>query len=332
MADSNSQPRGGRFALTVLGIISLLGLAYAIARVDILRARIASLEVHRDQQELINASLRARSDDLITANQGTQEQLKRLSTVETQLSTLSAAMGELRGRTEQSQRNWTRVETLYLLRLAEDQLYLTHDVPTALAAMQAAELRLDGAHDNALDGVRLQLAADIKALQSVPQIDRNAIYTQLEQAERTAATLKVMGNVVNAGTPAATVDHQQAGIERAWLVLKRSLAKLFVVRKASSDVEGLVTLEEQSLLRHHLQLLLLSLRQSVQLHDGNSYRSTLKETQRWLNTAFDSNDKQVELLEQQLTELSKLDIAPPLPDISGSRKLLEHYVPGIAGS
>ena len=330
MADSSSQSRSGRFAFTALGIIALLGLAYAIARVDILRARIATLEVHRDQQEVVNASLRARNDDLMSANLATQEKLKQLTTMEVQLTSLNAAMGELRGRTEQSQRNWTRVETLYLLRLAEDQLYLTHDVPTALAALQAAELRLNAAHDAALDGVRLQLAADIKSLLNVPQVDRNMIYTELEAAERTAATLKVQGNVINGSKPVQKTDNSQAGIERAWRVLKQSLAKLFVVRRASSSVAGLVTVEEQNLLRNHLQLLLLSLRQSVQLHDDNSYRSTLKETRRWLSTAFDNNDRQVMVLQQQLAALAGIDIAPPLPDISGSRKLLEHYVPGVA--
>ncbi|HVY24530.1 MAG TPA: uroporphyrinogen-III C-methyltransferase [Steroidobacteraceae bacterium] len=330
MADSSSQSRSSRFALTALGIIALLGLAYAIARVDILRARIATLEVHRDQQEVVNASLRARNDDLMSANLATQEKLKQLTAMEVQLTSLNAAMGELRGRTEQSQRNWTRVETLYLLRLAEDQLYLTHDVPTALAALQAAELRLNAARDAALDGVRLQLAADIKSLRNVPQVDRNMIYTELEAAERTAATLKVQGNVINGSKPVQKTDNSQAGIERAWRVLKQSLAKLFVVRRTSSSVAGLVTVEEQNLLRNHLQLLLLSLRQSVQLHDDNSYRSTLKETRRWLSTAFDNNDKQVMVLEQQLAALADMDIAPPLPDISGSRKLLERYVPGVA--
>lgn len=330
MADSSSQSRSSRFALTALGIIALLGLAYAIARVDILRARIATLEVHRDQQEVVNASLRARNDDLMSANLATQEKLKQLTAMEVQLTSLNAAMGELRGRTEQSQRNWTRVETLYLLRLAEDQLYLTHDVPTALAALQAAELRLNAARDAALDGVRLQLAADIKSLRNVPQVDRNMIYTELEAAERTAATLKVQGNVINGSKPVQKTDNSQAGIERAWRVLKQSLAKLFVVRRTSSSVAGLVTVEEQNLLRNHLQLLLLSLRQSVQLHDDNSYRSTLKETRRWLSTAFDNNDKQVMVLEQQLAALADMDIAPSLPDISGSRKLLERYVPGVA--
>jgi len=332
MAESIAQNRNNRVFLTVLGIISLLALAYAIMRVDILRARIATLEVHRDRQEETNAKLTARNEDLVAANLATQEQLKRLATMETELTGINATMGELRGRTEQSQRNWARVEALYLSRLADDQLALTHDPSTALIALQAAQQRLSAIRDGALDGIRGQLAADIDALRKVPQVDYRTLYTQLQQAESAAASLKVMGTVVNAVDDDHGVDNSKAGIERAWLVVKQSLAKLFIVRKASSDTEVLITAEEQAVRRHHLQLLLMGLRQSAQLRDANMFKQTLDDTLDWLHTAFDMKDKQVIALEQQLLALSKQDIAPVLPDISGSRKMLERYVPAGASS
>ena len=332
MTDSTSQSRNNRLPLMILGIIALLGLAYAILRVDILRARIASLEVHHDEQERTNAMLQARNADLFAANLATQEQLKHLAALDSEVTSMSATMGELRGRTEQSQRSWTRVETLYLLRLAEDQLQLTRDVPSALAALQAAEARLNITRDSSLDGVRAQLTADITALRNVSPVDRAALYAQLDQAQSNANTLKVLGGVINNGSDNPPVSNQKAGIERAWLVIKQSVAKLFVVRRVSASTDGLITAEDQLLRRRHLQLLLLSLKQAAQLHDDNSYRQALKQTQAWLNTAFDLNDKQVATLDQQLTAWSKLDIAPALPDISGSRKLLERYSPSAATS
>ncbi len=186
--------------------------------------------------------------------------------------------------------------------------------------------------DNSLDGVRQQLKTDIEALRNVPQIDRNALYAQLDQAQQSAVALRVLGNIVNATNVDSTPDNRQAGIERAWLIIKQSLSKLFVVRKASANIEGLLTTEDQALRRHHLQLLLLNVKQAAQLHDGNSYRESLKQTQLWLSTGFDIKDKQVATLDQQLTAWSKLDIAPALPDISASRKLLERYSPDAAAS
>jgi len=325
MADSNSQLRSSRLALTILGIIALLGLAYAILRVDILRARIATLEVTREQQAVTNASLQARNENLIAANLATQEQLKHLAAMESELTNMNATLGELRGRTEQSQRSWTRVETLYLLRLADDQLHLAQDIPTALAALQAAESRLNATRDNSLDSVRQQLSVDIAAIRNVPQIDRVALYSQLDQAQTSVAKLKVLGSVINTGNADSEVDRQKAGIERAWLLIKESVAKLFVVRKVSTSAQGLLTAEDETLRQHHLQLLLLSLKQSAQLHDGQAFRENLKQAQAWVNAAFDIKDKQVAVLDQQLTAWSKLDVAPLLPDISGGRKLLEKY-------
>ena len=329
--DTNQTARGSsRATLIAVGVFALLGLAYAIIRVDILRARIASLEVRRDQQETLNGILRARSDDLMTANLATQDQLKHLATVESELSSLSASVGELRGRTDQSQRNWARIESLYLLRLANDQLQLAQDVPTAIAALEAAQTRLDAMRDTTLDGVRLQLAADISALRKVPVVDLHAITVQLTQAGQLANTLKVAATVVNASTNENASTPRQAGIARAWVVLKRSLAALFSVRKSSADATGLITSDEQMLQRHHLQLLLLSARQAAQLHDAGNYRNSLRDAQHWLSSAFDLRDKQVAVLNEQLGQWANQEIAPVLPDISGSRRLLERYTPTIA--
>lgn len=328
MADSTSQLRNNRLPLTVLGIISLLALAYAILRVDILRARIATLEVNRDTQAQLNVSLQARNEELIAANLATQEQLKRLAAMDTEMTSLNATIGELRGRTEQSQRNWTRVETLYLLRLAENQLQLTKDIPTALSALQAAEARLGVTRDTTLDGVRAQLKSDIASLHAVSFVDRAQLYTQLDQAQTNAMTLKSLGTVVNTSSEDSTADHHDAGIDRAWWVIRQSIGKLFVIRKVEASSDGLLTAEDQLQRRRHLQLLLLNIKQAAQLNDGNAFRGALKQTKAWLNAAFDGKDKQVAAMSQQLTELGKLDIDPALPDISGARKLLEKYSPG----
>jgi uroporphyrin-3 C-methyltransferase len=328
MADSTSQSRSNRLPLTILGIIALLALAYAILRVDILRARIATLEVHRDEQVKLNASLQVANQELIAANLATQEQLKHVAALDVEMTNLSATIGELRGRTEQSQRNWTRVETLYLLRLAENQLQVTHDVPSALSALQAAESRINLTRDPTLDGVRAQLKSDIESLRNVAVVDRTQLYSQLDQAQVSAMTLKALGTVIDASVDNSSSDNHAAGIERAWWVFKQSIGKLFLIRKVDTSTDGLLTAEDQLQRRRHLQLLLLSIKQAAELNDGNTFRGALKQTQAWLTAAFDSKDKQVAALSQQLAGWEKLDIQPALPDISGARKLLEKYSPG----
>lgn len=332
MANSDPNSSGNhtnRVALIVVGVLALLGLAYAIARVDILRARIATLEVNRDQQQGYNSVLQSKLDELTAANVAATEQLKQLAQVRTELGNLSASLGELRGRTEQSQRNWARIETLYLLRLADDQLKLAQDVPTAIGALESAKTRLDATRDSALDGVRAQLAVDLQALRNVPQADLPGIYQTLAKAGEQSAVLKVAGTVVDQRDSAPAAD-MQAGLDRAWTLFKHSLAQLFVVRKTSADTASLITTDEQTLRRRHLQLLLLTARQAAQMHDAQNYRDALQDAQQWLNSAFDSRDAQVNALTQQLRTLATQDIAPPLPDISGSRRLLERYTPAIA--
>lgn len=320
-----------RMALIIVGVLALLGLAYAIARVDILRARIATLEVDRDQQQGFNGLLQAKLDELTLANTNTTEQLKQLAQLQNELGNLNASLGELRGRTEQSQRNWARIEALYLLRLADDQLKLAQDVPTAIAALESAKGRLDSTRDSALDNVRAQLAVDLQALRNVPQADLPGIYAQLIQAEQQSATLKIAGTVVNDNNANQSPEEMQAGLERAWSMLKRTLTQLVTVRKTATDAADLITSDEQTLRRRHLQLLLLAARQAAQIRDSGSYRDAVQDALRWLNTAFDMSDNQVKALRDKLQTLSKQEIAPALPDISGSRRILERYAPAIAG-
>lgn len=331
---ANTDPQSNnthRLALIVVGALALLGLAYAVARVDILRARLATLEVDRDRQQGYNGQLQIKVEELTLANANASEQFKQLAQVQSELGNLSASLGELRGRTEQSQRNWARIETLYLLRLADDQLKLAQDVPTAIAALESAKTRLDGARDNALDDVRAQLAVDLQALRNVPQPDLPQLYRQLTEAQQQSATLKIAGSVVNDTTPPPP-EQMQAGLDRAWALVKHSLAQLFSVRKTSADVADLITSDEQTLRRRHLQLLLLTARQAAQIRDANSYRDAIADAQRWLSSTFDMSDERVKACAEKLQTLSKQDIAPALPDISASRRMLERYTPAIAGA
>jgi len=327
---ANNSPN--RVALIIVGVLALLGLAYAIARVDILRARIATLEVDRDAQQNLNGVLQTKLEQLSAVNVTTTEQLKQLAQLQTEFSNLNASLGELRGRTDQSQRNWARIEALYLLRLADDQLKLVQDVPSAIAALESAKIRLDGTRDSALDSVRVQLATDLQALRNVPQADLSAIYEQLLQAEQQSATLRIAGTVVGDSSANQTPEQLDAGLDRAWAVVKHSLAQLITVRKTTADAADLVTSDEQTLRRRHLQLLLLTARQAAQIHNGTAYHDALQDAMRWLSSAFEFTDPQVKALHEKLLTLSKQDIAPSLPDISASRRLLERYAPAIAAT
>ena len=70
-----------------------------------------------------------------------------------------------------SNEDWALAEVEYLLIIAMHRLLLEEDVMTALAAMEAADLRLKDLGNPGLLPVRQQLATDINQLRSVNLAD-----------------------------------------------------------------------------------------------------------------------------------------------------------------
>jgi uncharacterized protein HemX len=104
------------------------------------------------------------------------------------------------------------------------------------------------------------------------------------------------------------------------------------VRPIGEDTIALVSLEEQSVRRHHLQLLLFSARLAALRGDADEYRAGVTSARNWLEKMFDSRDTGVSSLLQELKALENVSITVPLPDISKSLQVLERVAPRNTGA
>ena len=313
MAKSDSQQsanRGGatRSALVVVGVLALLGLAYAIARVDILRARIVTQEIAMEAAQRDLTDLRQRLTALTLNQQNTTAQLTQLHG---DLATINSNVGDVHLRAEQMRRTTQRSEALYLLRLANDQLQLAYDIAAATETVAAAELTLRDAGDATLDSIHQQVQALLTQLQAQPRSDVARIQQQLQVAAQQVDSLPLAGQPASNSPPLAS-----SGLNRGWSVIKDALANLFVIRRSPEDDSQLLTADEQSLRRRHLQLLLLSARSALYLHQQQAYAEALTGSMQWLDTAFVTHDPAVQALREQLATLAKQNVAPILPDLS----------------
>jgi uroporphyrin-III C-methyltransferase len=323
---NNSASRGAtRSALVIVGVLALLGLAYAIARVDILRARIVTQEISMGMLQESNNLLRGQVASLAT---GAQDSSKQIAQLQTELGNLSSNFGELHNQAEQAQRLSARSEALYLLRLANDQLQLAHDLPGAIDTLSAAEALLLSTHDALLDGVLRQVQTQLQQLRARPGINTGLIQQQLAAAEQLAGSLPLAGIGLQDREDSAVLP--DTGLTRAWALLKRSMNSLFSVRKTSGQSAALLTSDEQILRRRHLQLVLLNARLALHAHDQSGYASALQDAVNWLDQAFNINDPAVSGLRQQLQQLAGHDIAPAMQDLSPSIQALSRYIPAAA--
>jgi uroporphyrin-III C-methyltransferase len=271
-------------------------------------------------------------DELAIQSRTDKGRIDELGGLSQQTAELTKSLEELRARTEKGERAWVIAEARYLLEIANRRLGVERDDESALAALLAADARLQTLRDPALNGVRRALAQEIQGLRAISHPDIDGIVARLASGEELAARLPVLGAIAEHYRPDEPAYGATPGFARAWQVLKSSFVGMVSIRRIGEDAVELVSLEEQGLRRHHLQLLLYGARTAALRRDTADYRANVSAARRWLEQMFDVREPSVASLRNDLLMLEQLEIAPTLPDISRSLKLLDRVAPRPTGT
>jgi uroporphyrin-III C-methyltransferase len=279
-------------------------------------------------QARLTAELASLAEREAAANDVTRKQLESLLSLSRDVAALENTTSELQDRMTLPQRSWARAEALALLALAQRQLKVDRNIDAALDAMATADGRLAQLREPALSTVRKQLTADLDALRSFERPDLDGITAQLRQAEIDAAALTTAGIAAESAAEAPATGSDSPGpIGRAWRLVKQALGSLVTVRSTAAGSSALLTRDEQNLQRQQLQLLLLEARLAIARADQKAFATAIGEARSWLVDHFALADASVAKLAAELTQLAGMDIAPALPDVAGSLRLLEQMVP-----
>jgi uroporphyrin-III C-methyltransferase len=293
-------------------------------RIDRIRGRIAEIRTTQARQGSQITSLATRLDQ---SNAQLRSQLQALREIPTQMGELGQTVAELRARTEAPQRAWVRAEALYLLELGARRLRLEHDVPTAIAAMEAADARLATVADPAVAEVRTQLARELGALRAVNVPDLPSIITRLTAVEAQATNLRVLGVPVSKPrNPSAGAASSKSLFDRATGRLVQAWRDLFSYQSVDPSTTRLVTREEESLRRQHLELLLFAGRIAAMQQDRAAYVQSLRAAVDWLDRFFDVRDEAVAGVRAELVALEAIDVDPATPEIGTAARLLQRVI------
>ncbi len=249
-------------------------------------------ELQSDQAELSASSVRLREEltrlsEQTAANARRSEELGQLSA---RVAELSESVDSLRERAESGQRAMLHDEARFLLEIGVRRLALDRDVQGALSALQRAEERFALVRDPRLTGVRRRLALEIQSLRAFQVPDLAGITAKLTAAEDLAPTLPVIGAVTQDYEPPDRTSGLAPGFNRAWQVMKSSMRDMISIRQISDQAGELVSVEEQGVRRHHLQLLLFSARLAAMRADQTSFAASIDDSRRWLAQMFDQAD------------------------------------------
>jgi len=252
----------------------------------------------------------------------------------------SDALASLYRDTQGNNEDWAIAEVEYLLIIAMHRLLLEGDVVTALAAMEAADLRLKGLGDPGLLPVRQQLVADMNQLRAVNHADIAGMAIYLAELVDLAADLPLNSEVITKADAALSADENQIddgqAAEPIWKKFPRLLwqeIKSLVVIKRSGEVrQALLLPGEEYFLTQNLRLELESARLAVLRADSGNLRASIVLIQSWLRQYFDTNDSAVINVMETLDQMQAIELQPALPDISSSVESLRAYLHGVANS
>jgi len=236
--------------------------------------------------------------------------------------------------------DWAIAEVEYLLIIAMHRLLLEGNVITALAAMEAADLRLKGLGDPGLLPVRQQLVADMNQLRAVNHADIAGMAIYLAELVDLAADLPLHSEAITKENAALTADENQIddglAADPIWKRIPRLLwqeIKSLIVIKRTEEVEQALLLPgEEYFLTQNLRLELESARLSVLRADSGNLRASVVLIQSWLRQYFDTNDSAVINVMETLDQMQAIELQPALPDISSSVETLRAYLRGVANS
>jgi len=246
----------------------------------------------------------------------------------------SDALASLYRDRQGSNEDWAIAEIEYLLIIAMQRLILEEDVSTALAAMEAADLRLKNLGNPGLLPVRQQLATDMNQLRSVNLADTVGMAIYLADMVDLSADLPLKSGIIVAtkdqsSTDASSTDDEPV-VDPFWKkvprILWQEIKSLVVIKRSGEVKQALLLPGEEYFLYQNLRLELESARQSVLRSDSQNLRSSIDLVLTWMRRYFDTSNSAVINVMETLDKMRSIELKPDLPDISSSLETLRAYI------
>lgn len=318
-----ARPRGGRLlaSLALLVALAALGgagyLYYALihqSEAAAVAAEVASLRGQLDQVDQRFQQLAGRQQAALDAFREDQQRARAATE-----RALRESLQQVARQAPPSTGEWRRAEAQYLLRIANHRLLMERDLEGALRLLQATDTIIADLDDFALHEVRARLADEIAALESVEGTDVQGLFLRLEavKGDLDRLPLRIPEYLPPQPEPtAATPDD-------TWSTLKRQLVGLVEFHRFDREVTPLLAPEEAVYLELNLRLMLERAQLAAVRREQMIFDESLATAADWIRQYLDTGKPPVRRMLDELSDLQRVDLERPLPDISGSLNALE---------
>ncbi len=279
--------------------------------------------------DALQQDLRALQQQMQTSGPQQVELRQQVKHLEQQQQALQQAYTQLYNRTRRTgdADDWSIAEVGYLLRIAQQRLSLGHDLPAALQALTAADQRLRSAGALLLP-VREQLAKDIQQLQSLEMPDIEGMSLRLAGYAQAAEELPLLQGrraeqPVQQKTP-QTPQVQAASVHWRDIIatLWGEMRKLVVIRYNESADTGLLSPSQRAFLSDNVRVKLETARLLLLNRNTEQFHLEIKTVREWMQRYYDTQNKAVTLMRNDLQEMREIELDPEMPDISKTLAVL----------
>lgn len=251
---------------------------------------------------------------------------------------LSDAIKQVEAGRNRSENDWRLAEAEYLLRLANQRVLMEKRAEGALALLKNTDQIIKELDDVSLYALRQALASDIATLEALPKLDVEGTYlrlTALIEQTKDLPTLSLeqqrqLPELLNEITSNTVAPETQAAITSGFAKALAKLESLVVIQQHDKPVEPILSPDQGHYLRQNIQLLLEQSQLALLRQQSDIYKNSLTRAQALLEQYFDKTNTNTAALLRALSQLSKLEVAPTIPDISGSLKQLQSHMKEMA--
>lgn len=220
---------------------------------------------------------------------------------------------------------WHLAEAQYFVKLANDHLQFSQNIPLAIQLLQRAQSEVQPLQGQGIADIQDSLAHDLQSLESLPQIDISSYYTQLNVLSTQIDQLPLPVTPLKAEEVQQSDDAENLPWWKAgWKRTKMALAKIVIVRRVGENDTPVVLPEEKMFLYQNLHAQLENAMWALIHRNNTVYQSSLERMQKWIAQYFVQDAEITKSIQQQLDVLAKLNVQPQHADISATVKLFDN--------
>lgn len=279
-------------------------------------------------QTEIAAELASLAATAVTTDESRVESLEAV--VDGQAQQLENALNEIRSSVSVSQQapsfEWKLFEADYLLGIANQKLKLESDTAGAIAMLASADAALLASGSSRVFALRQSIANDLTQLRAVRPFDREGNYFRIGSLVQEVEKLDLVGSLQEGFKNRQSIiagDSQSMSAETGMLQSGLDfLGTVFVWRRWDEAPSALLAPEQGEFIKQNLRLMLEQSQLALLMKDQTLYTQSLLKSRDWLNRYALIESEGGQLIVNTLTELSGLNINPPLPNIDDTLDLV----------